>query len=206
MTPVFCTRRRFLSVASSVASSAVAVPSATGSAPSDERPDGQWWTGPWPTGLRAAAVRAMPAAVAYARSGRWPFGAVLVAADSGEVVAGAANTVQDEDPTAHAEMNVLRSATARGLSMARHVVVSTAEPCPMCAGALLWAGVRAVVFGTSSARIAALGVPQIALPFETVARHSTLGPHPAVGGGVRTDLTDPLYRAMARRRRRGRAG
>ncbi|MFF9896400.1 nucleoside deaminase [Streptomyces longispororuber] len=201
MTPVFFTRRRLLSMAPG----AVAVPSAAGSTPPHEHPDGQWWAGQWPAELRSAAVRAMPAAVAYARSGRWPFGAVLVAAESGEVVAGAANTVRDEDPTAHAEMNALRSATARGRPMSHHVVVSTAEPCPMCAGALLWAGVRAVVFGTSSARIAALGIPQLALPFETVARHSTLGPLPAVGGGVRTDLTDPLYQAMARRRRGGRA-
>ncbi|MBZ6475312.1 nucleoside deaminase [Streptomyces griseocarneus] len=143
----------------------------------------------------------MPQAVTCARTARWPFGAVLVNVNSGELVARAANSVESGDATAHAEVNLLRAAATRGLRMPEHAVVSTAEPCPMCAGALLWAGVRAVAFGTSNARLTALGLPQINMPFTSIARHSSLGPPPAVAGGVRTDLTDPLYEEMARRYR-----
>ncbi|GAA2265208.1 tRNA-specific adenosine deaminase [Streptomyces ruber] len=140
----------------------------------------------------------MPEAVAWARAARWPFGAVLVALDGGAVAAGAANSAEDGDMTAHAEMNLLREAAARGVRLRDHAVVSTAEPCPMCAGALLWAGVPAVAFGTAGARLTALGVPQIDLSFESVARRSSVGPRPAVARGVRADLTDPLYEELAR--------
>ncbi len=176
----------------------------TSRAGAHERPGGEAWNGSWPPELKAATVRAMPEAVACARTARWPFGAVLVDVGDGEVVAEAANSMEDGDATAHAEMNLLRAAAAKGLRLPEHAVVSTAEPCPMCAGALLWAGVPAVVFGTSNARLTALGIPQIDVPFASIARHSTLGPRPATGGGVRTDLTDPLYREMARRDRQRR--
>ncbi|MGK5543855.1 nucleoside deaminase [Streptomyces sp. URMC 127] len=136
----------------------------------------------------------MPVAVEWARLAPWPFGAVLLDADSGAVVAGARNTSDKSgDPTAHAEVNLLREAAAAGLHLPAYVVVSTAEPCAMCAGALLWGRVRAVAYGTSVAKLISFGVPQIDLSFAEIARRSLLT-HPAVAGDVRPDLTDPLYR------------
>ncbi|MBH1937671.1 nucleoside deaminase [Streptomyces sp. AV19] len=154
------------------------------------------WTGHWPAHLKDAVVRAMPVAVEWARPARWPFGAVLVDAASGAVVAGARNTTERSgDPTAHAEVNLLREAAAAGRDLSAHAVVSTAEPCAMCAAALLWAEVPAVAYGTSVAALLSYGVPQIDLSFDGIARRSELpAPRPAVGRGVRTDLTDPLYR------------
>jgi tRNA(Arg) A34 adenosine deaminase TadA len=76
-----------------------------------------------------------------------PIGAVIVRGD--EVLARAGNRVRAErDPTAHAELSVLRAA-ARALGEVRLVdcvVYSTVEPCFMCAGALVHARVRGVVF------------------------------------------------------------
>lgn len=196
MDPIFSSRRRLLSAA---AGAVAVLPGAGRAVPHEHRPDGQAWSGAWTRELKAAVVRAMPESVTLARGAEYPFGAVLVSLRGGEVVAAAANSAEDGDTTAHAEMNLLREAAAKDLRLRDHAVVGTAEPCPMCAGALLWAGVPAVAFGTANARLTALGIPQINLPFEAVARRSTVGPRPAVGRGVRHDLTDPLYEELARR-------
>ncbi len=177
----------------------MAVLSSADGARAHEDPDGRRWSGPWTRGSKEAVVRAMPEAVARARTAVYPFGAVLVALDSGVVVAGAANSAEDGDTTAHAEMNLVREAAAKGVRLRDHAVVSTAEPCPMCAGALLWTRVPVVAFGTSNARLTALGIPQIDMAFESLARRSSVGVRPAIGSGVREDLTGPLYEELARR-------
>ncbi|KNB54304.1 hypothetical protein AC230_06130 [Streptomyces caatingaensis] len=147
--------------------------------------------------MKDAVERAMPAAVAWARPARRPFGAVLVDAATGAVLAGARNTTEHNgDMTAHAELTLLREAAAAGHRLPSCAVVSTAEPCAMCAGALVWTGVRAVAYGTSLAALVAYGVPQIDLPLTEITRRSPFTP-PAVARGVRADLTDPLYRPSA---------
>ncbi|MBI2688766.1 MAG: tRNA adenosine(34) deaminase TadA [Acidobacteria bacterium] len=85
--------------------------------------------------------------------GEVPVGAVLVA--GGEIVARAHNTpIESHDPTAHAEMNLLRQA-ARGLQNYRLETTTlyvTLEPCVMCAGALVHARVKTLVFGARDLR------------------------------------------------------
>jgi tRNA(Arg) A34 adenosine deaminase TadA len=84
-----------------------------------------------------------------AARGDYPFGAVLVDA-TGDVVAAAGNTmVTARDTTAHAEINLLRSASARlePDDLATCTLYVSAEPCAMCAGAIYWANVRRVVYG-----------------------------------------------------------
>lgn len=82
-----------------------------------------------------------------------PVGAVLVL--DGEVVAGAHNRVRgDVDPTAHAEVLVLREA-ARRLGVGRFPgadLYSTVEPCFMCAGALIHARIARVAFAVRDAK------------------------------------------------------
>ena len=78
-----------------------------------------------------------------------PIGAVLLDPD-GEVVAAAGNERElTGDPTAHAEVLVLRrAAEAQGSwRLDRHTLVVTLEPCTMCAGALVLARVGRLVFG-----------------------------------------------------------
>lgn len=83
-----------------------------------------------------------------------PVGACLVSAD-GELLAAASNrTIIDSDPTAHAEILVLREA-ARIIANYRLLdttLYSTVEPCVMCAGALVNARVRRLVYGTRDER------------------------------------------------------
>ncbi len=69
-------------------------------------------------------------------------------ADSGEILAEAENAMLSaRDVTAHAEMNALRAASLRGSTLAGATMYASGEPCPMCAGAMLYAGLKRVVFG-----------------------------------------------------------
>ena len=79
-----------------------------------------------------------------------PFGAVIVRRDTGEVVAEGWNR-SSLNPTWHGEIDAINhlAATSAVGDGSRLVLYTTAEPCPMCQGAILWAGIGAVVFGTS---------------------------------------------------------
>jgi tRNA(adenine34) deaminase len=92
---------------------------------------------------------AMEEAVFAIAEGNPPFGAILVDAD-GAIVARAHNTqVSGSDPTAHAEINALRAGgTLRGSpDLAGWYLVVNAEPCSMCASAIVKAGIAELVYG-----------------------------------------------------------
>lgn len=79
-----------------------------------------------------------------------PIGAVVVIA--GRVIARAHNLTEAlSDPTAHAEMQAITSATNAygGKYLDQATVYVTMEPCPMCAAALNWAQVKSVVYGAT---------------------------------------------------------
>jgi tRNA(adenine34) deaminase len=92
-----------------------------------------------------------------AEAGEVPIGAVLVMDD--QVVARAFNQpIGRTDPTAHAEVLVLREAAraAGNYRLTGTVLYVTIEPCLMCVGALVHARVREVVFGAAEPRTGAL--------------------------------------------------
>jgi tRNA(adenine34) deaminase len=92
---------------------------------------------------------ALAKAEAAAAHGDVPVGAVLVDSD-GRVLAAAGNRVEaDHDPTAHAEMLVLRAGAARlgAARLAECDIHVTLEPCAMCAGAIALARLRRLYFG-----------------------------------------------------------
>jgi tRNA(adenine34) deaminase len=93
---------------------------------------------------------ALEEAHAAATAGEVPVGAVLVRDSDGVVIARGANrTIRDCDPTAHAEVVVLREA-ARAIGnyrLAGTTLYVTIEPCSMCAGAIIQARVPRVVYG-----------------------------------------------------------
>ena len=98
------------------------------------------------------------AAAAFAH-GDVPIGAVVVGRD-GEVIARRHNERElGGDPTAHAEILALRDAAAHlgGWRLEGCTLVSTIEPCPMCAGAALAARITTVVFGAADPKAGALG-------------------------------------------------
>ena len=92
------------------------------------------------------------------REGEVPIGAVLIS--EGEVIAQAHNMpISLNDPTAHAEILVLREAALRknNYRLPNTVLYVTLEPCVMCIGAILQARVATVVFGASDPKAGACG-------------------------------------------------
>jgi tRNA(adenine34) deaminase len=87
-----------------------------------------------------------------------PIGAVIV--HEGEVLAAACNERElRNDPTAHAEVLVLREAGQKlgGWRLPGVVLYVTIEPCAMCAGAIGWARVPRVVYGAPDPKAGAAG-------------------------------------------------
>ena len=92
---------------------------------------------------------AIEEAKASLREGNHGFGAVIVA--NNEVIARAHDLEESEnDSTSHAEINAIRIASKTvGKDLSDCLLVSTHEPCPMCATAIVWSGIREVAFGYS---------------------------------------------------------
>jgi tRNA(adenine34) deaminase len=94
------------------------------------------------------------AATARARGNR-PFGAVLVSGDGLLLAEAYCNISESGDCTGHAEINALRQlrTPAQLECLPQATLYASAEPCMMCAGAILCSGIRRVVFGISNDRL-----------------------------------------------------
>ncbi len=113
-------------------------------------------------------------AIALARAnigkGGRPFGAVLV--QEGKVVATAVNEIHaSNDPTSHAEMNVIRAASRRlgRPDLKGSAVYASGHPCPMCMAAMRLAGVDRVFYAHSNDDGAPFGLSTAAI-YEDLAR------------------------------------
>src|SRR5215207_9276206 len=92
---------------------------------------------------------ALTAAHAAKEIGEVPIGACIVD-ENGQLRGSASNrTIIDSDPTAHAEILVIRclAESTANYRLAGATVYTTIEPCVMCAGALVNARVKRLVFG-----------------------------------------------------------
>jgi tRNA(Arg) A34 adenosine deaminase TadA len=101
------------------------------------------------SGRLSPMLVALAKAEAAAACGEVPVGAVLVD-DAGNVIAAAGNRVEnDHDPTAHAEMLVLREGAAKlgSTRLSESDLWVTLEPCAMCAAAVALARIRRLYFG-----------------------------------------------------------
>jgi tRNA(adenine34) deaminase len=120
---------------------------------------------------------AMNEARLAAEAGEVPIGAVLVQDD--KVLARAGNrTIRDCDPTAHAEIIVLRegSRAVSNYRLSGTTLYVTLEPCAMCAGAIIQARVPRVVYGADDPKggavrtcFAVLSHPKLNHQVETIA-------------------------------------
>ena len=115
------------------------------------------------------------------RMGEVPVGAILVGGH-GQVVAAAHNrTITRCDPTAHAEMLVLRQAAEimGNYRLLNTTIYVTVEPCIMCMGACVHARVERVVYGAADLKWGAAG------SLYDFSREPRLNHHPRVSSGVR---------------------
>ncbi len=90
--------------------------------------------------------------------GEVPVGAVLVDAEGGVLAADGNRTIGNHDPSAHAEMLVIREAAARLANerLPGTTLYVTLEPCAMCAGAISFARIARVVYGADDPKMGAI--------------------------------------------------
>lgn len=94
--------------------------------------------------------RAIKLSIENIENGGGPFGAVIV--KDGVIISESANSVtQDNDPTAHAEINAIRAAGKKlgTFDLSGCEIYSSCEPCPMCLGAIYWAKLDKLYYGNT---------------------------------------------------------
>jgi len=141
---------------------------------------------------------ALEEARAAAARGEVPVGAVLVDGASGEILACAGNrTEETADPTAHAEMLVIREAAAASGAprLAGCDLYVTLEPCAMCAAAISFARIRRLYYGVEDPKGG--GVDHGPRFFGQPTCHH----RPEVYGGIAEREAGELLRAFFRERR-----
>ena len=145
---------------------------------------------------RAWMARALEQARRAALRGEVPVGAVLVR--EGRLLAEGHNrTVQAADPTAHAEMVVLRAAgEAQGdFRLENTILYVTLEPCAMCAGGIVLARVPRVVYAAPDPKAGMAGT------LGNLLQDARLNHRCAVTYGVLEEASASLLRAFFRERR-----
>ena len=132
------------------------------------------------------------------REGNKGFGAILV--KNGRIHEKAHDSeITENDPTAHAEMKLVRAACARigSGNLEGYTIISTHEPCPMCTGALVWARVSEIIYGASIASSLKQGRKMIDLSCEEIVKRSPS--QPKVRGGVLEARCSELYEDATRK-------
>jgi tRNA(Arg) A34 adenosine deaminase TadA len=140
-----------------------------------------------------------------ANAPRQPFAAVIVHRDSSEILAEGWNK-SSLNPIWHGEIDAINQLVhTRGTFDGSGLVLyTTAEPCPMCQGAILWSEIATVVFGTSIRFLQQHGWRQIQMPADEIVRRSP-GWKCTIIGGVLEQACNALF-VDAARQARTRAG
>ena len=128
-----------------------------------------------------------------------PFGCVIADGETGEILAEGLNDAE-KSPILHGETAaVMDLFSGRSeVDTSGLVLYTTAEPCPMCSGAILWSGIPRIVLGTRLETLKRLGRPVIDLPCEEVSRQASFGSF-EVAYGILEEECDALFEEMARR-------
>ncbi len=141
--------------------------------------------------------KALQAAEDARQAGEVPVGACLID-KNGEILAIAENrTIRLNDPTAHAEILVLRDAGTKigNYRLTETTLYTTIEPCAMCAGALVNARIERLIFGAHDVRFGA-----VESVFQICAS-SSLNHRIEIHGGVLADECRTLMQEFFRARR-----
>jgi len=131
------------------------------------------------------------------QKGEVPVGAVLVNGDKEILSASHNQPISLSDPTAHAEILVLREAAARiqNYRLLSTVLYVTVEPCVMCMGAIIHARVSTLVFGTKDFKWGAAG------SLYHFAQDDRLNHQPQVIGGICQDTCRQLMQNFFKNKR-----
>ena len=127
--------------------------------------------------MKKTKLEFMQEAILEAKKGNTLYGAILVENKTNNIVARAFNTVKQEyDPSAHAEMNLIRDFCKKNkiLGLENYTLYTTCEPCPMCATNAVWAKISKIVFGLSIKDLIDLGQEQIDISCREIVHHSSV--------------------------------
>ena len=129
-----------------------------------------------------------------ANNPKYPFAAVIV--DEEKRVVGEGWNRSAQNPTWHGEMDAINKCAAAHprIDWTRLTLYTTAEPCAMCQGAVAWAGMKRVVFGSSIPFLKSIDVWAIDIRAEELARLATFRKCTVVGG-VLEEECNKLFRA-----------
>ena len=154
------------------------------------------------TRVRAELANAQPDDERYMRRAirlaannpKAPFGSLLVDQEKGVVVGEGWNR-SVHNPTWHGEMDAINKCAASHstIDWTRLTIYTTAEPCAMCQGAVAWAGIKRVVFGSSIPFLKSLNWWAIDIRAEELARLAAFR-QCAVDGGVLEEECNKLFR------------
>ena len=77
-----------------------------------------------------------------------PFGAVIIDKKGNVIAKGNNRVIKDNDPTAHAEVTVIRDACnkLKTYDLSDYILYTSCEPCPMCLSAIIWANIKEVYY------------------------------------------------------------
>ena len=133
---------------------------------------------------------------AAAHNPRAPFGAVIVDRERKEIIAKGFNQ-SSQNPVWHGEIYAINRCAADhpGIDWKRLTLYTTAEPCPMCQSAIIWAGMPLVVYGTSIPFLKQLGWGQIDIRAEQVCQAAAFRATTVIGG-VLEEECNALFRKL----------
>jgi tRNA(adenine34) deaminase len=140
---------------------------------------------------------ALQLAQAAGEVGEIPVGAVIINSNGELIASGENRKERDQDPTAHAEIVALRGATSSLQTWRLHecILYVTLEPCPMCAGAIVHARIRTVIYGVDDAKTGALRTV-LNLPDSAASNHRLT----VIGGILESDCRKVLQAWFMNRR------
>lgn len=131
------------------------------------------------------------------REGNNGFGAVIV--KHGNIIASSHDKEDtDNDPTSHAEINTIKEASKKiGKNLSGCILVSTHEPCPMCASAIVWSGISKIAYGYTIKEALAQGRKRIAFSCKEI--FDRAGADIEICEGVLNSECSILYREDVRK-------
>jgi len=129
-----------------------------------------------------------------------PFGAVIVDRATGTILSEGWNKTS-KNPMWHGEIDAINTlaASSVGIEGKNLVLYTTAEPCLMCQGAILWSGIEMVVYGTSIRSLQRMGWRQIDILAEEVVRRSPAWHCKLIGSVLERECDALFERAMLHR-------
>jgi tRNA(Arg) A34 adenosine deaminase TadA len=127
------------------------------------------------------------------RNPKAPFAALIVDNATGKVIAEGLNA-STKNPTFHGEIAAINNCLRKHpkIDWSTVTLYTTAEPCPMCQSAIIWANISRVVFASSISYLVSQGWNQIKINAAEV-NSTALFYHGTIAGGVLSEQANKLF-------------